>query len=520
MLKMKDVDIFQLAHTKIQEEADEFAVTDETRNGLFTLDELQKALNSQQDGDAWLFVQIHRYRFCFDHTTGNWFNWAGHYWVQDFRNEVLAVFDAIIDQYGWAASQMAWRRLKLTKEGKSDEAKKTDTWERRFLDRIADLQTLGRKKSILTLAAAGARGLGITGQEWDRRPYLLGCTNGVLELKVDLLFRPGRQSDFIKTVSPTEWIDLSQPAPIWEQTLADVFDGDAELIAYIQRLLGYALTGSCTEHVLPIFYGRGRNGKGTILQAIADVLGELAGPVQAEMLLDQGRARSSAGPSADIMSLRGRCIAWASETDEGRKLNAGKVKWLVGGDTLVGREPYARREVSFKPSHTLFLLTNHKPKADADDFALWQRIHLIPFTQSFIDRPTAENEKQRNPKLAEKLKTEAPGILAWMVRGFLAWQKEGLNPPSTVVNATKNYRMDEDLLGQFVCECCVVTQYAMTKAGALRKAYEQWCNDNGYHPVSGNKFSKYLLNHFDRDDSGRHRIYLGVGLKAGQQDEN
>jgi len=132
------------------------------------------------------------------------------------------------------------------------------------------------------------------------------------------------------------------------------------------------------------------------------------------------------------MALKGKRIVWASETGEGRHLNIGKVKWLTGEDTITARAPFAKRQITFSPTHTLFLLTNHKPHITADDYAIWQRVHLVPFNLSFIDEPKTEYERKRDPDLSKKLKEEASGILAWLVRGCLSWRIEGLNPPRIV----------------------------------------------------------------------------------------
>jgi len=235
------------------------------------------------------------------------------------------------------------------------------------------------------------------------------------------------------------------------------------------------------------------------------------------MLLEQSRTRSSAGPSADIMSLRGKRLVWASETGDGRNLDAGRVKWLCGGDTLVGRMPYARREVTFRPSHTLIVLTNHKPKVDPTDFAVWDRIHLVPFEYSFVDNPKKPNERLRDPQLLDRLKSEASGVLALMVRGCLEWQEQGLNPPPEVIEATAAYRRGEDLIGQFIDECCVVDKHCQARAGKLWDEYQAWCDSNGCPSATRNKFADYLLEQFDRID-GRHRVYMGIGLKT--KDEN
>jgi putative DNA primase/helicase len=325
-------------------------------------------------------------------------------------------------------------------------------------------------------------------------------------------FRAGRPSDFIKTVCPTEFKGLDKPCPTWERFLNEIFDNNLSLVNFVHRLLGYSITGLTIEHILPVLWGQGRNGKSTLFNTLHHVLGPLAGPIQAEMLLDQGKFRSSSGPASDIMALRGKRIVWASETDEGRKFNMGRVKWLVGGDTLCGREPFGRKEINFQPTHTLFLLTNHKPKADPNDYALWQRIHLIPFELSFIDDPQKQNERKRDPYLSEKLETEAPGILAWLIRGCQAWQHEGLNPPGIVLSATNKYQESEDIIGHFMSDLCVLSGDKQVGAGALYKEYQKWCEGNGHKPISGTRFGEYMGKKFEGEKKMTGKIYYGIGL--------
>ncbi len=205
---------------------------------------------------------------------------------------------------------------------------------------------------------------------------------------------------------------------------------------------------------------------------------------------------------------------WASETSEGRRLNTSKLKELVGGDTLNARGTYAKRHVEFEPSHTLFLLTNSKPHAPANDYALWQRIHLVPFTLSFVDQPKKQNERKADKNLLEKLKNEASGILPWLVRGSLLYQKEGLNPPELVQAATEEYRKDEDMIGHFLDDYCITSPHAQVRASEIYSAYKSWCDEVGHKAMSGTRFGKDMKDRFDCDDSGRHRYYLGIGLKA------
>ena len=473
--------------------------------------DIHKSATSQQDGDAWLYHQLFKDLVLYDYAAGRWYIWQGHYWDLDKVDAAMRMLDAVIDLYAKEASEWAWKALEASQKGEMKDAINAEKREKEYLKKISLLQRRRWKEDVLKLAAVGVHSLGVPGDVWDTDPYLLPCINGVIELKT-ATFRPGRQSDFIKTVCPTQWKGLDAPCPTWKRFLSDTFDADKELVSFLHRLLGYSSTGVTIDHILPIFYGQGRNGKTTLFDSLHHTLGPLVGPIQTEMLLDQGRFRSSASPSSDIMALRGRRIAWGSETDEGRKLNIGKVKWLVGGDTLCGREPYGKREVYFKPTHTLFLQTNHKPKVDPNDYALWQRIHLIPFTLSFIDNPTRPNERPRDPHLSEKLKAEASGILAWLVEGYLEWQEHGLQPPESVRDATARYQESEDILGHFMDDCCITGPGKQVSAGDFYKAYSTWCDENGHKTLSGTKFGERMKERFEWKKTRTYIFYYGIGL--------
>jgi len=479
----------------------------------FSEADIYKAAVSQQDGDAWLFCQLYKNILVYDHAAAKWYEWKGHYWEEDKVEEVTRKLDAVIDIYGREASEWSWKKLAALRQGEMQDADKAERREKEYLKKISTLQKRRWKEDVLRLAAAGKQSLGITGEEWDNIPYLLPCINGIIELQTGN-FRPGKQTDFIKTVCPSQWKGLYEPCPAWEQFLHEIF-GDSSLPPFLRRLCGYAAAGVPTKHILPIFWGHGRNGKGTFFNLLHHTIGPLAGPVQAEILLEQRQFRSSSSPNSDIMALRGKRIVWASETDEGRKLNAGKAKWLSGDDLLCGREPYGKREINFKPTHILFLQTNHKPKADPNDFALWQRLHLIPFTMSFIDNPNPlkPDEKKQDHMLPEKLKAEASGILAWLVRGFLEWQEQGLNPPKIVQEATEEYQEGEDILGHFISDSCILGSGRQVKAGDLYQAYSQWCNENGHKSISGTKFGERMKERYEHKKTMGYIFYYGIGLK-------
>ena len=425
-----------------------------------------KALAANEDGDATLYVDLHRGRLVYDMAAGRWFTWTGQAWQKTMLNEAARAVDAVIDLYAQEAERQAWARVGAEKAGRTAEAKKHREKEDVLLKRIRTLQTVARKENVLTLAHTGAASLAITGLEWDRDPWLFGCPNGVIDLRTGEL-RPGVPKDFIRLVTTVVYSGLITPAPVWEKFLWEIFNGDIELIDFMQRLFGYCMTATATEHKAPILWGQGRNGKTTLVEAVAYVFGDYAGTAESEMLLKQRFGRHSGAPSPDIMALRGRRFVVCSETESGRHFNVSRLKWLCGGDTLTGRDPWGKELVTFKPSHTLFLSTNHKPHANADDYAFWKRALLIPFTLSFVDQPHESHERKADPGLLDKLKAEASGVLAWCVRGCLEWQRKGLLPPESVKAATAAYQEEEDIIKHFLDERCTVQADLTVKAGLL-----------------------------------------------------
>jgi putative DNA primase/helicase len=481
-----------------------------------TSDLIKQALVDNEVGDARLFILLHKGRYTFDHAARRWYVFTEHYWEEDRTNAVLAAVESVADLYSGESSRQHDLALSLTKQGKKEAATEAENFAKTLMSRVKTLQTIRRQKNVLELATAGEGSLGISGDEWDSHTGIVGCQNGVIELKTpEPIFRPGAPDDYIKTPVATTWPDegLKAKAPTFEKFLLETFDGLLTVIDFLARCLGYALQGNPVEDILLTLYGKGRNGKTTLIEALGYVLGKQVGPIRAEMLLVQKQVRSSSGPNSDIMSLRGKKIAWASETDEGRRFNAGRIKHLTGHDTLVGREPYGRREVSFPPTHVLILLTNHKPSAPADDFALWSRLRLIFFPFSFVDEPKKTNERKRDPDLLEKLKAEAPGILVWLVKGWIRYRDEGLIPPDEVKKATAAYQKDQDSIAQFLDAYCIQGPNYQVKVSLIRKVYEKWAEQEGLSPVRLNTFKEYLNERFERTPrTSNGYFYIGLGL--------
>ena len=277
----------------IKQKAEQYQTKSENQ---FTSEEILHALNSNEDGDAWLFINLFRNRFCFDHAAGRWYDFKGHYWVEDEINDATAAIENVINTYGEEVKRQGWLRLKVEKAGQTGKAGDHEALEKSLIKRIRDLQSSRRKQNTLHLASVGRDSLAISGREWDQHPMLLACLNGVVDLKTGR-HRPGRAGDFLKSVSLIPWQDIDTPALMWEKFLYQIFHDDNKIVAYIQRLLGYSITGKATEHIYPICFGKGRNGKGTLFETLNSILGNLAGPIEAEMILSQRFARQSGGPT-------------------------------------------------------------------------------------------------------------------------------------------------------------------------------------------------------------------------------
>jgi len=455
-------------------------------DGWLSLAVVKEALNLGETGDAELVTNLYRDRVVFDHTEGSWYLWDGHNWQIDRKEKMPdLVAYKIAAQYLNAAAEAQQsgadkEAMALTKRAKS----------LRQRNRINNVLTRARSQSFLALA----------GYEWDTNPWKLGVKNGVLDLHTGE-FAPGRPNDYIRQAAPTEWHGIDTPSPRWERFLLEIFAGDQELVNFVQRLLGYGITGLSVEHVLPVLWGKGRNGKGTLLEVIGAVLGpSLAIPTESSVLMSAGYS-SGNSPQPFVYALRGTRLVWASETSEGQRLNTAVVKKLTGGDTIFTRTLHSK-PIRFTPSYLILMLTNNRPHVDALDQAIWDRLHLIEFTQRFVDNPQGEGEHLKDKYLVGRLKAEAPGVLAWLVRGCLAWQREeGLDPPDSVKAATAAYREEEDTLGQFITECVITKKGERVRAQSLYDAYTEWCERNHLKELTGTTFGKKVKRHYF--DSGR-----------------
>ena len=355
-------------------------------------------------------------------------------------------------------------------------------------------ESLRARQAMLKLARSEPR-VAIETAELDNNPWLFNVLNGTIELNNGVL-RNHRRTDLITKISPVSYEQA--PCPRFDEFLERV-QPDPDMRAFLKRLAGYAMTGVIKEHVLPINYGNGRNGKSVFVDTILHVLGGYAKQVPTELLIVK---HFDAHPT-ERATLHGCRFAAASETDQARKLNVALVKQLTGGDRISAR--FMRRDFfDFAPTHKLMLSTNNKPEIEENTDAIWERVLLIPWNVTIPER-------ERDLDLKAKLQEEAPGILHWMVEGCLEWQKQGLNPPVSVVAATQAYRKEQNNVTRFIDELCEREFAARTSTVELYAAYQRWCALEGATPVRQASFVNSLQSiGINKMKSNGLMIYRGI----------
>ena len=494
-------------------------------------------LDMNEYGDALFFAAVFADQVCYDHTAGEWYLWDGHAWKRDATGKVRQLIAGVLGTlYLRAAADLntVQAELDLQIQGLQREGmKQSDTRMSALKEQykilagqINELQSrakaLRSAKRMANVSTFIQSEMGITSDMWDTHPWLLAVPNGVLDLQTGAC-HDGNPGDYLRTVAPTEWTGLDTPCPRFERYLQEIFEDKLDrdtLIAFLQRLLGYAITGLTTHHTFPILYGEeGRNGKDTLLELLKAVLGELVGAVSNDVFLAQDRLRSAGAATPHLVDLQGKRLVWGSETKEGDRLNIAQIKLLTGGGEISARKLHGH-QFTFIPTHKLLLMTNYKPHADARDKAFWSRACLIEFGLRFIDDPKAPNERLADTALRDTLKQECSGILAWLVRGCLAWQEQGLSIPESVRLATDRYRDEEDKLLLFMQECCLIKPEATVKAGTLFEAYRAWYDANHFsgRGMNGRAFGEEMSKRFTRVEVNGRRMYRGIGLLAPDDD--
>ncbi|PGK02561.1 DNA primase [Bacillus anthracis] len=383
-----------------------------------------------------------------------WFIWDGKRWKVDTKKEIERITAKVLRS--------------LSKSEDEAEAKWSRMCERRNIrmNSIKDLMPL----------VPGERG------DFDRHKFLFNVENGVVDLKTGKLQQHDRELSLTKITNIT--FDENAKCPEWLNFLDQIFLGDQALVEYMQRLIGYSLTGDISEQIMMFLVGGGSNGKSTFINTIKDLMGDYGKQAKSDTFIK----KKESGANNDIARLVGSRFVSAIESEEGEKLADSFVKQITGGEPVLAR--FLRQEFfEFIPEFKVFFTTNHKPIIGGLDEGIWRRVKLIPFNLSL---PAHKRDK----RLPEKLSLEMPGILNWAIEGCMKWQRDGLKEPKVVAEATGKYKDDMDILAPFLDEICYVdereNESIMIEAKELYNTYERWCFNSGERSLGNRSFYRML----------------------------
>lgn len=424
-------------------------------------------------------------RYC--HTRGKWFCWDGQRWESD----VIGV----ANQH--ALDTMRARYTAAFGVLNSKESRQLSNW-------AIQSENNGRLQAVLRMGMSH-RAFASRIEQYDQDVMLASTQTGTLDLRTNTV-RPASQDDFI-TMQYGTGFDATAQSPRWLQFLTEVFSGDHDLIAFIQRAVGYSLTGDTSAQKLFLCWGAGANGKSVFLKVLGWLLGDYAANASFETF-DAGKRNEA---SNDLAMLRGRRLVTIIETNEDRRLDEAKVKAVTGGDLITCRFLYGEF-FTYAPTFKIWLAMNHKPIIRGTDRGIWRRIVLVPFTVNF--------EGREDPVLEETLRGELPGILNWALVGLEAWRSGGLGTCAAVEAATESYRQESDELGKWLSEHCIADTSAVWPSTDAYQDYHLWARNRGERfPMTQNSWGRSMTERRYQSErrfvNGRKQVvYLGIRART------
>ncbi len=466
---------------------------EEPETKLYTLDDM---------GNAKRFIDLFGEDFRYNYTDKTFLYWDGCRWAADQTGAVERSADVSVEAM---SAEAEW----YEKNGDEDAAKA-------FRKHIKASRS---NKSKTNMLKEVQHNMPIMPFQLDKHKMAFNVPNGTLSLKSGQLV-PAKRDYFITKFSPVEfpvWRNTELTAdssgdilrqtdnadcPMWRRFLDDIFGGDRELIRYIQKAVGYSMTGDTSEQCVFFLYGTGRNGKSTFLDVLREIFGDYVSNIQPETIMVKNSMGN--GINSDIARLKGARMVTTVEPNEGVRLNEGLIKQLTGDDAVTARKLYGN-EFEFKPEFKLWMATNHKPIIRGTDDGIWRRIHMIPFT---VQIPVDKVDRQ----LKSKLEREYPAILRWAVEGCLLWQREGLKQPRAVLDMTREYRREMDVISGFLDDRCEVGEGFSAKSSELYAAYSAWCEANTEFKMSNTKFSVEMDKRFGKTKQRDGMYFSGVRL--------
>lgn len=485
-------------------------------------------LNENRVGDAKLYSRLHRGAVVYVKYWERWLIWGGHHWIEDDFEISAQSIEDVCELYLRLAES---KQIEADEETDKDLKSKLQSIADTALRRVNQLRDTPGQDKLLQMTRRIRDPLVVLPKQIDQQHYVKACPNGVIDLRTGEL-RPGKPEEYILNAIVTEYdpelLRKDDPCPETNRFLLSSMDGDQELVDFIWRLLGYGLITERRDHIFTIMWGEhGRNGKDTLIKLVTHVLGQtLSGDVPVEMFLQMQQTRNSSAPSPDVLALRGMCVAWINEAEEGQRFALAKLKKMTGGGYITARGLQDKLQTTWLQTHLPIMTTNELPKAKADDAPFWSRALIIKWPLSFVERPEQPYERPADKDLTEKIGAEAKGVLARMVRGSMEYLRDGLKIPDKVREWTREQRASWDDVGLFISEWCISESHQANpdnytlkvSATDLHEAFCIWYaryRDRRYS-ISAKKFSE-ALNKKDiayKRSNGSWRLGIDLTVEA------
>lgn len=446
--------------------------------------------------DVWLsalYSKTFRDKFRFDHSGRHWRMYHKGSWVPCLRGEQIEAAKLI------GGKLLANGRAKLRADPDSKTVK-------RLMACAMRANSAGGITAALGLAQSDPA-MAVSADDFDKDPALFNCANGVIDLHTGELL-PHSPELMVFRQSPVAY-DPAATCPQFDKFMLEISCNDLLWVEFMQRLMGYCLSGYVSEEKMFFWLGTGANGKSVLGNLQQYIMGGYGGVAPASFLMHQPNGNTN-GATPDIANLAGKRMVSANEVESGSRMSGQTVKNAVSTEMITARVLYGP-PFAFSPTHKLIVRGNHRPIIADNDEGLWRRIVLIPFD---LNVPP----DQRDQGLETRLMAEAPGILAWMVRGFQNWQRDGLRPAPRVLAASLAYRRDSDLLAQWVEECCVTSPANTCEQIMAYRHYRLWAESQGLRPITKMSLSRGLTERgfkAGRLGSGaRTMTYIGFQMKT------
>jgi putative DNA primase/helicase len=411
-------------------------------------------------GNARLLVERYgdHLRYCHDEQT--WYFWDERCWQRDTRE--------VINGFAKQLTKDLLEEARRAEDGSQREALMRHAVKSQHVLRIRAMVQLSRSEPEISIDLSA----------FNKDPFLLNVQNGTIDLRTGAV-KPHDPRDLITHCLDIDY-DPVATAPHFEAFVSRIMDGDAEMVAYLNRVVGYSLTGSVRDQVMFFIVGAGANGKSTFINAILNVLGTLGKQADPRLLV---RRRGEIHPT-NIADLAGARFVACSETESNERLAESMVKALTGGDRVKARK--MRQDfIELIPTWKIAVVTNHLPDIESRDHGIWRRIHIVNFPVSI---PAEEIDKD----LDVKLQDEREGILAWAVRGSIQYCVEALNPPARVTDAVHDLIDETDQLSDFIASHCLLGEEYEVQSADLFSRYFSWARSHGLSPVTMTAFGRQL----------------------------